>query len=124
MHMSPWMSQSQMQHMPMMGWHTHVGQTQFYPDSPTSIVALHNPVPAGAASNKRGKAVYVSQCASCHGYSAKSVGGVDLTSLGRQNDGELFWIITEGRNQMPSFAATLSKRQRWDVVNYLRTLGE
>jgi hypothetical protein len=45
MHMSPWMTQSQMQHMqnhPMFGWYTHMGQTQFYPDSPMSIVALQN----------------------------------------------------------------------------------
>jgi hypothetical protein len=41
----PWMTQSDVQHMhnhPMMGWYTHMGQTQFYPDSPMSIAALQN----------------------------------------------------------------------------------
>ena len=70
-----------------------------------------------AASIKRGKAVYVSQCYGCHGDS-------DLTNLRPQSDSELFWKITEGRNQMPSFATTLIERQRWDVVNCLRTLGK
>ncbi len=41
----PWMTQAQVQHMqnhPMMEWYMHMGQTQFYPDSPTSIAALQN----------------------------------------------------------------------------------
>ena len=41
----PWMTQAQVQHMqhnPMMGWCTHMGQTQFYPESPMSIVAFQN----------------------------------------------------------------------------------
>jgi hypothetical protein len=39
------LTQAQVQHMrnhPMTGWYMHMGQTQFYPDSPTSIVALQN----------------------------------------------------------------------------------
>src|SRR5271165_6683707 len=82
--------------------------------APPRAAAKRNPVLADAASIKRGKAVYVSQCYGCHGDS-------DLTNLRPQSDGELFRKITEGRNQMPSFATTLSERQRWDVVNYLRT---
>jgi hypothetical protein len=41
----PWMTQAQVQHMqnhPMMGWYMHMGQTQFYPDSPMSIAAFQN----------------------------------------------------------------------------------
>ena len=41
----PWMTQAQVQHMqnhPMTGWYMHMGETQFYPDSPTSIIALQN----------------------------------------------------------------------------------
>ena len=45
-------------------------------------------------------------------------------TLLRAGRGELFWKITEGRNQMPSFATALSERQRWDVVNYLRSLSK
>ena len=85
--------------------------------APARAAAKRNSVLADAASIKRGKAVYVNQCAGCHGDS-----GSDLTNLRPQTDGELFWKITEGRNQMPSFATALSERQRWDVVNYLRSL--
>jgi hypothetical protein len=41
----PWMTQAQVQHMqnrPMMAWYMHMGQTQFYPDSPMGIAALQN----------------------------------------------------------------------------------
>ena len=72
--------------------------------APARAAAKRNPVLAEAASIKRGKAVYVNECAGCHGDS-----GSDLTNLRPQSDGELFWKITEGRNQMPSFATTLSE---------------
>jgi len=72
--------------------------------APARAAVKRNPVLADAASNKRGKAIYVSRCASCHGDS-----GSDLTNLRRQSDGELFWKITEGRNQMPSYATTLER---------------
>jgi hypothetical protein len=38
----PWMTQSQVQSMqkhPMMGWYTHMGRIQLYPDDPMSILA-------------------------------------------------------------------------------------
>jgi mono/diheme cytochrome c family protein len=50
-----------------------------------------------AASIKRGKTVYLSQCAGCHADSGKG-DGVDLTNLRRQSDSELLSEITEGRN--------------------------
>jgi len=41
----------------------------------------------------------------------------------KQPDGSLFWQITEGRKPMPSFKKDLSEEQRWQVINYVRTLG-
>ena len=35
---------------------------------------------------------------------------------------ELFWKITEGRKPMPSTKKSLTEEQRWQVVNYIRTL--
>ena len=37
-------------------------------------------------------------------------------------DGEIYWKITEGRKPMPSFKNQLSDEQRWQLVNFLRTL--
>ena len=101
--------------------------------APARAAAKKNPVPADGASIARGKAVYASQCASCHGNSGRGEGPAakslekspgDLTKLRGQSDGELFWKITEGKKPMASYAATLSEQQRWDVVNYLRILGK
>lgn len=40
------------------------------------------------------------------------------------SEGELFWYITEGdaNNGMPSWAK-LSRKQRWQIITYLRVLG-
>ncbi len=40
-------------------------------------------------------------------------------------DGELFWYITQGdvNNGMPGWSS-LSAQQRWQIVSFLRSLGE
>ncbi len=41
-------------------------------------------------------------------------------------DGALFYIISRGlpETAMPAWETTLSEEERWDVVNFLRTLAE
>ena len=99
--------------------------------APARASAKKNPVAADAASIGRGKAVYTAECASCHGTRGKGDGpsakdlevpAGDLTKLGGQSDGALFWKVTEGKKPMASYATKLSEQQRWDVVNYIRTL--
>ena len=99
--------------------------------APARAAAKKNPVKADAASIGRGKTVYMAECASCHGNSGRGDGPSakdlekspgDMTKLGSQSDGALFWKITEGKKPMASFATKLTEQQRWDVVNYLRTL--
>ncbi len=101
--------------------------------APARASAKKNPVAADAASIGRGKAVYTAECASCHGNRGKGDGpsakdlevpAGDLTQLGGQTDGALFWKVTEGKKPMASYAAKLTEQQRWDVVNYMRTLGK
>ena len=48
----------------------------------------------------------------------------DLTSERVQSlsDQEIFLVITEGRGLMPSIAENLSPAERWDVINYVRSL--
>lgn len=100
-------------------------------NAPARAAAKKNPVAADAASIARGKTVYTAECASCHGNSGRGDGPQakdlevspgDMTKLGSQSDGALFWKITEGKKPMASFAGKLSEQQRWDVINYLRTL--
>ncbi len=94
-----------------------------------------NPVPADAASIARGAELFHINCTACHGEDAKGDGPVapflqkikpaDLTSPGVQflSDGAIFMVITNGMpGAMPPLNENLTVRERWDVVNYIRTL--
>jgi mono/diheme cytochrome c family protein len=93
-----------------------------------------NPVSADATSLAAGKTFYTQQCESCHGTSGKGDGSAakdldvspgDLTSakMWENSDGALFWKMTDGRKPMQSFETLLTEEQRWNVVNYVRTLA-
>jgi mono/diheme cytochrome c family protein len=80
----------------------------------------------------RGKMLFDRYCAVCHGRDAK---GVSLTEdfespdLTEENyleslDGEIYNIMVEGGLSMPSYRVEIGVRDRWLVVNYLRTLQE
>jgi mono/diheme cytochrome c family protein len=69
----------------------------------------------------------------CHGAGGTGNGAVgaffnpkpfDLTSSTVQDlqDDELFIVISQGFGVMPPFAENLSAEERWDVINYVRTL--
>jgi mono/diheme cytochrome c family protein len=96
-----------------------------------------NPVSADDISINRGKELFQINCAVCHGEQGKGDGPVasflqktkpaDLTSPAVQviSDGAIFMVITNGMpGTMPALNENLTVRERWDVVNYLRTLGK
>lgn len=102
--------------------------------APGRAARKKNPIAADDKSVAAGKTVYVKECLSCHGNEGKGDGPAakdlekppgDLSSapVQEQSDGALFWKISEGRKPMPSFSTSLSDEQRWQVVNYLRTLA-
>jgi mono/diheme cytochrome c family protein len=106
-------------------------------DGPAYIAALgapSNPVPADQASIARGNELFHIICNTCHGPLGKGDGPVanylkyrpaDLTSLAVQslNDGGIFMVISNGiEGKMPALNENLTVRERWDVVNYVRTL--
>jgi mono/diheme cytochrome c family protein len=41
-----------------------------------------------------------------------------------ESDGALFWKITHGKKPMPAYETRLSPTERWNVINYLRTLAK
>ncbi len=101
--------------------------------APASAAKLKNPVQPKQASFKVAKKIYSQQCVTCHGKNGEGDGpaakflGVkvaDLTSARVQNqtDGEIFWKLTNGKTPMPTFKSMLSEQQRWELVNYIRTL--
>lgn len=93
-----------------------------------------NPIPADKVSVARGAQLFQINCTICHGQQGKGNGGVanyfahkpaDLTSDKVQNlsDGEILLIISNGvPERMPALNENLMVRDRWDVVNFVRTL--
>lgn len=70
-------------------------------------------------------------CAICHGAKAGSDGPVGLRIGGVKSimnaapgysDGRLFYIINYGQGNMGSYASQLTKKQRWQIVQYIRSL--
>ena len=94
-----------------------------------------NPIAAAADSVNQGKKVYATNCLSCHGTEGKGdgpaaqallpkkPGNLSDSKLWLQPDGVLFWKVTEGKAPMPTFEKLVSEEDRWNVVNYVRTLS-
>jgi len=97
--------------------------------------ARKNPIKFTEASVDRGKRVFKTQCALCHGETGDGKGDVakemtltlpDFTkpdTLAKRTDGELFAIIGMGKDPMPSQKGRMTEPQLWNLVNYLRALG-
>jgi len=85
------------------------------------------------ASVQSGKKLYRSRCAVCHGKTGlgDGPGGKALVPqpkslkapiVQNQTDGEIFWKISKGRNDMIKWEPILTEQQRWDLVNFIRTM--
>lgn len=97
--------------------------------------APENPVPADAVSIARGAELFNINCSMCHGFGGQGDGKVaaflqnrpanlTLPVVQNQSDGALFLTITFGiAGRMPALNENLLVRERWDVVNFLRTLA-
>ncbi len=96
---------------------------------------VENPYPGDPESVARGEALFAVHCAVCHG--DKGIGGgpvgeyfdpppPDLTKdlLRSLNDAFLFTVLTDGFGRMPRMVENLSVDERWDVINYLRSLAQ
>ena len=106
-------------------------------DGPAYTIALGapaNPVPGDPSSISRGSELFHVTCTACHGQQGKGDGPVsvylqnkpaNLTGLAVQSlsDGGIFMVISNGvQGKMPNLNENLTVRERWDVVNYIRTL--
>lgn len=101
--------------------------------APATAGTMKNPVASNEQSIAAGKVIYTKSCYDCHGKKGKGDGPKsgdldkspkDFTKeiFQKQTDGSIFWKITEGRKPMPTFKKDLSEEQRWQVINYVRTL--
>ena len=101
---------------------------------PDKYLKMVNPNADNAGSVKEGKEVWVKHCQSCHGKSGKGdgmkaaqlktePGNFSLPATQKQVDGSLFYKISEGRDDMPSFKKKIPEAEDiWNLVNYMRTL--
>ena len=98
------------------------------------IAVLANPIDDSDDSLGRGKKLFENNCTTCHGLNGGGHGPAaqGITTFPRQlwvwnnsdssADCYLFWFITNGRNEMPPWGLILSENDRWDVINYIKTL--
>ena len=102
---------------------------------PPDDVKKTNPVKPDAASISDGKHLFTSQCAMCHGKDGDGKGDLaddmqlklpdyrDPAALKDRTDGELFYIITNGKGDMPGEGDRLAVNQRWNLINFIRSLA-
>src|ERR1022692_671983 len=101
--------------------------------APALADTIKNPLAGDAQSVADGKKLYGQYCAVCHGDKGKGDGiaaaGLNpkpanhtAEKVQSQTDGAIFWKMTTGRPPMASYATTLSVTQRWQLVNFMRTL--
>jgi mono/diheme cytochrome c family protein len=102
--------------------------------APASAKALQNPVKGDDAATQAGQKLYMQVCAPCHGTRGRGDGpaAAALTHAPANHtadqvqdlsDGALFWMITNGNNPMPAYNKTMTETQRWQLVNFIRTLA-
>lgn len=104
-------------------------------EAPKEAMAIKNPVDKiqRGVSAVKGKKIFKTRCMICHGPNGIGNGpggkaldpkpqNLTLPMVQDQTDGELFWKVTNGRNAMIKWGPILSESERWDVINYVRTL--
>jgi mono/diheme cytochrome c family protein len=102
---------------------------------PPEAVHQANPVKSSAESINRAKKIYGYECAMCHGDDGAGTGDLaknmkatmpnfrDPSALKGQTDGELFYIIKNGKGEMDGEGQRVKPDDTWSLVNYLRSLS-
>jgi mono/diheme cytochrome c family protein len=111
--------------------------TRHHAQVPAEYAGLTNPIPADDTSLERGAELYATNCASCHGDGGMGDGPVGTAldpapapvahTSRMMADGYLFWRVSEGgtpfNTSMPPWKF-MEEQARWDLVNYMRALGD
>ncbi|WP_456376888.1 c-type cytochrome [Lutibacter sp.] len=102
---------------------------------PAKYETMKNPVDTNT-DIATGKSLYNKHCKSCHGVEGYGdgpkaedldgeLGDFSSEEFQAQSDGALFYKTTIGRDDMPEFTKKLPEdKDRWLIVNYMRTLAE
>ena len=91
------------------------------------------PTPEGLAEARK---FYGYNCAMCHGKEGDGKGDLaqdmklelrdwrDPSSIEKMTDGELFWIISNGKGKMPGDGDRDKEKMRWNYVSLVRAFGK
>ncbi len=113
-----------------------------YEDSPVNTGRLPgttnfvetNPLPINEHLLERGRQRFTINCSPCHGALAdgngitKRVGAMAVVAnlhdkrIVEMGDGEIFYVISNGRGLMGSYGPNVAVEDRWAIVAYLRAL--
>jgi mono/diheme cytochrome c family protein len=102
---------------------------------PPEAAAKVNPVKPTAESVARGRKIYAYDCAMCHGKDGDGKGDLasdyknltDFTNpetLKNRTDGELFYIIRNGKGDMPPEDQRAKDEDVWNMVNLVRSFAK
>jgi mono/diheme cytochrome c family protein len=103
--------------------------------APAAEAQKKNPVAANESSLAAGQKIYLKTCAMCHGKTGDADGPavIELNihpakltdpKVSTESDGSLFWKVTTGKKPMPAYGKRISETDRWNLVNYVRTLSK
>jgi mono/diheme cytochrome c family protein len=103
--------------------------------APKEADNVKNPLAGNTEILQYAKVIYTTYCGPCHGSKGKG-DGIAAAGLAKkpadhssdyvqnQTDGALYWMISTGRNPMPTYKTLLTDNQRWELVTYIRTLAK
>lgn len=103
---------------------------------PVEAAKAPNPVKSSPDSLARAQKWWTIDCAMCHGKDGDGKGETgqamklpiaDFTNpatLKDRTDGELFYIIKNGQQDMPPEGQRVKTEENWDLVNYVRSLAK
>lgn len=101
---------------------------------PVEAVRQANPVKPTPESIAQGKKWWGYDCAMCHGKNGDGKGDIsadmklkvtdftDPATLKERTDGELYYVIKNGKGDMPPEGKRMKPEGIWDLVNYVRSL--
>jgi mono/diheme cytochrome c family protein len=103
---------------------------------PVEAKSMVNPVKPTPVSQARAKKVYGYDCAVCHGEKGDGKGDLaaeqkpplkdwtDPAALKDMTDGEIFYIITNGKGTMTGEGARSKPEDTWNMVIYVRSFAK
>jgi mono/diheme cytochrome c family protein len=111
-------------------------QNPSYAAIPVESARAQNPVKSTPESLARAKKWWTLDCEMCHGKNGDGKGETakdmklkmadftDPATLKDHSDGEIFYIIKNGHNDMPAEGPRVKTEENWDLVNYVRSFAK